>query len=170
MGRLATVKERYPTWQLLLHGINAGLTAGLVFILVQMVINLALNRPFFEPLRLISTLGFGLEALDPGYSIVTASMIGLFIHLAVSAVYGIIFVFLITVTGQITAPTEKHLVYGTGYGLMLWVINFIIIAPLAYPQFGQLHPFWQGFVACTFFFGTLLGVYTAAVELGVEES
>lgn len=170
MGRLATVMDRYPTWQLLLHGINAGLTAGLVFILVQMVINLALNRSFFEPLRLMSTLGLGLEALDPGYSIVTASMIGLFIHLAVSAIFGIIFVFLITVSGQITVPTEKHLIYGTVYGLILWVVNYVIIAPLAWPQFGELHPFWQGFVACTFFFGTLLGVYTAAAELGTEEN
>ena len=162
--------ERYPTWQLLLHGINAGLTAGLVFILAQMVINLAMGKAFFEPLRLISTLGLGLKALNPGYSLVTASMTGLFIHLTISAICGIIFVFLITVAGQVTVPTEKHLVYGTVYGLLVWIISSVIIAPLAFPQFGYLHPFWQGFVAYTFFFGTLLGVYTAAVELGPGES
>lgn len=167
MGRLATAMERHPTGQLLLHGINAGFTAGLVFVLVQMVVSLALGKSLFEPLQLMSTLGLGTEALDPGYSVVTASMIGLFIHLAISAVYGIIFVFLIAAIGPI--QTQKHLLYGTGYGVLLWIINFVVIVPLAFPQFNALHPFWQVFVTSAFFFGTLLGVYTAAVELGGEQ-
>jgi uncharacterized membrane protein YagU involved in acid resistance len=131
-----------------------------------MIMNLAMNKPFVEPLRLISTIGLGSQAMEPGYSAVTSAMMGLFIHLSLSAIYGIIFIYLITYTGQLNAETERLLIYGSVFGLLLWVINLLVIAPVAaFPQFTILNPFWQGFVAYTFFFGTLLGVYSAAAKL-----
>jgi hypothetical protein len=46
---------------------------------------------------------------------------------------------------------------GTLLGLALWVFNFYVVAPIAFPWFGMANPVVQ-FVAHAFFFGTVLGV------------
>lgn len=169
MARTDIPTGQRPARILILHGINAGITAGLVLILVQMVMNLAMNKPFFEPLRLVSTIGLGSQAIAPDYSLVISTMAGLIIHLALSAIYGIIFVYLLAYAGQLSTSTERLLVYGSIFGFLLWVINLLIVAPVAaLPQFTALNQFWQGFIAYTFFFGTLLGVYGAAAKLDEE--
>ena len=51
----------------------------------------------------------------------------------------------------------------TAYGLLLWLVNFYVIVRVAgwdwFPDGAD--QFWQGFVAHTFIFGTLLGIYLA---------
>lgn len=44
------------------------------------------------------------------------------------------------------------------FGLALWLINFYVIAPFAFPWFLQSSPLVQ-FVGHTFFFGSVLGYY-----------
>lgn len=58
------------------------------------------------------------------------------------------------------------LLYGSLFGLALWIVNFLIIAPIVCPQFTMVDQFWMGFVAHTFFFGTVLGGYIVAVRPG----
>ncbi len=49
----------------------------------------------------------------------------------------------------------------TAYGLLLWLVNFYLIARVAgwdwFPDGAD--QFWQGFIAHTFVFGSLLGIY-----------
>lgn len=150
-----------PLADLFLHGMMGGLIAGLVFVLGKMVLNLALNRPFFGPLQLTSTLLLGTKALDPSYSLVTASVIGLIVHLCLSALYGMIFVGLLGLTGQLGAPTKFMLLYGALFGLGLWLVNYYGFAWVMFPQFTLTNPFWNGFVAHTFSYGIILGAYIA---------
>ncbi len=41
-------------------------------------------------------------------------------------------------------------------GLLLWLVNFYVIAPVAFPWFGMADPVVQ-FIAHAFFFGTAPG-------------
>jgi uncharacterized membrane protein YagU involved in acid resistance len=150
-----------------LHGILGGIIAGFIFILAQMILNLAMGEPFFEPLRLVSRLVLGSQALDPAYSLVTAAITGLIAHLTLSAFYGIIFVYLLNLTRQLRASTGRIVVYGALYGLVLWAINFQVIAPLVFHRFTEISQFWNGFVAHTFFYGTILGAYAAETRPGM---
>jgi hypothetical protein len=40
----------------------------------------------------------------------------------------------------------------------LWIVNFYVIAPIAFPWFLQANPLLQ-FIGHTFFFGSVLGYY-----------
>jgi hypothetical protein len=78
-------------------------------------------------------------------------------------IYSVVFVYLLSWLRQLHATTVLHLIYGAIYGLALWVLNFLIIAPVAFPQFTNANQFWNGFVAHTFFFGAVLGLYVSIV-------
>jgi hypothetical protein len=47
---------------------------------------------------------------------------------------------------------------GAAYGLLLWLFNFYVIAPIAFPWFRDANPLVQ-FIAHTFLFGAVLGWY-----------
>lgn len=169
MRRVSTT-DRGPAGPLLLHAVTGGIIAGIVFAMAEMFINLIFGRPFFGPLRLISSIALGAEALDPAYSLVTAAVVGLIIHMILSAIYGVIFVYLLFYAGHLSTSTGLLLVFGSLFGLALWVINFLVIAPIAFPQFTQVDQFWNGFLAHTFFYGTVLGAYVAMVRPGRVEA
>ncbi|MBI2953735.1 MAG: hypothetical protein HYY30_05435 [Chloroflexi bacterium] len=158
--------EQRQTGSLLLHGVVGGIIAGLVFALFEMVVAMVMGISFFDPLRLIGSMVLGVEALDPTYPLATAAIVGAVIHLILSAIYGVIFVYLLAYTSQLTSSTGLLLLYGSLFGLALWIVNFLIIAPFVWPQFTMVDQFWMGFVAHTFFFGTVLGGYFAAVRPG----
>ncbi|WP_258045731.1 hypothetical protein [Mesorhizobium sp. NBSH29] len=108
---------------------------------------------FFMPLRMIGAIVIGPAALDPGYSLLTAGSVGVIVHMVLSIVYGMIF-------GAIAASTLRgqmaHVGLGSLFGLVLWLVNFYVIAPMAFPWFLEANPIAQ-FIAHTFFFGTVLG-------------
>jgi uncharacterized membrane protein YagU involved in acid resistance len=164
MSRMNMVTDRPTTRQLFQHGIVGGIIAGIVFVLAEMLINVALGKPFLGPLRLISSILLGTQATAPTYSLFGAVVVGLIVHLILAAIFGVIFVYLLAWTGQFSATTEWLLLYGSVYGLALWVVNFHIIAPLLFPQFGQVNEFWNGFFIRTFFYGTVIGAYIAIVH------
>ena len=45
----------------------------------------------------------------------------------------------------------------TLFGLLLWIVNFYAISPVAFPWFGMANPIVQ-FLAHTFFYGATLGL------------
>ena len=126
-----------------------------------MLMNVILGEPFLGPLRLISSIVLGTEALQPSYPIVTAGLVGLIVHMILSMIYGLIFVYILKWIGQLHVSTGLLLLYGSLFGLLLWLVNFMVIAPAAFPQFTQVNQLWNGFVAHTFFYGTVLGAYVA---------
>ena len=160
-----TVEQR-PTRELLLHGILGGLVAGIVFILAEMVMAVALGGNFLDPLRVIGSVTLSMFTYPPAFGLETTAIVALIAHFILSAIYGLIFTYFMAYTDQLGANAGLLLLYGMVFGFVLWLVNFLIIAPFAFPQFGMIDPFWQGFVAHTFFYGTVLGGYTAATRAG----
>lgn len=153
--------ERQPA-RLLVLGIVGGVIAGIVFAMADMVMAVVvMGGSFFDPMRMIGAIVLGQAALDPSYPLLQAGLVGMMLHMMLSAVYGVVFVYLLAVTRQLWASTGALLVYGSIFGLILWVANFLVVAPIAFPWFGMVNQFWLGFVAHTFFFGTVVGLYTA---------
>ncbi len=160
--------RRQPA-RLLVHGIVGGIIAGIVFAMADMVMAVVvMGDSFFAPLRMIGAIVLGQAALSPSYPLLQAGVVGMMLHMMLSAMYGVIFVYLLALGRQLWASTGARLVYGSLFGLALWVANFLIVAPLVFPWFGMANPFWMGFVAHTFFFGTIVGGYVAATRPGVS--
>jgi hypothetical protein len=155
-----------PREQLLLTGIVGGIVAGVVFAMAEMVMSLAMGGPFLAPLQMIGAIALGPSVLPPAVATVSTVIVGLIVHMTLSAMYGVIFVYVLALGNQLNTSTGRLLLYGSIFGLALWVINFLLISQfIAFPWFFHgANQFWMGFIAHTFFFGTVIGGYVAAVR------
>jgi len=156
--------EQKPANHLFWNGVVGGIIAGIIFAMAEMILNVLMGKPFFGPLKLISSIVLGQQALAPTYPLVSAAIIGLIVHMIMSMIFGLIFIYLLAAVKQIQASTGRLLVYGSLFGLALWVVNFLILAPMLFPQFTMVNQFWNGFFAHTFFFGTMIGGYMSIVK------
>lgn len=149
------------------QGVIAGVVAGIVFAAFEMLTSALMMgaAAFFMPLRMIGAIALGPEALDPGYSIQTAGLAGVIVHVILSIVYGVVFAELAT---MLRGPAA-FVMGGAAFGLALWLVNFYVIAPMAFPWFLESSPLVQ-FVGHTFFFGMVLGYYlwTSHERSGLE--
>ncbi len=157
------------TRQLLLHGIVGGMIAGIVFLLFEMFVSVALGGPFLMPLIMIGSIVLGTQALSPAFPLATAALAGIFLHLTLSAIFGVTFVYLLAFGRQLGASGPMLLLYGSLFGLALWIVNFQILGRFLWPQFLMADQLWMGFIAHTFFYGTVIGGYIAAVRPGQVE-
>ena len=135
-------------------GAIGGIVAGLVFAAYETIVTAAMMGmdAFFMPLRMIGAILLGPVAMDPGYPLWTAVLAALAVHLPLAIVYGVIFA--VIVGGLRSAAADTTL--GAVFGLGLWLINFYVIAPAAFPWFLMSSPLVQ-FIGHTFFFGAVLG-------------
>ncbi len=141
-------QPRQPAGQILRHGMIGGLLAGLVFIVAEMIMNAALGKPFFGPPRLISSIVLGKAALMPTYSAAKAIIIGYILHFILAMLFGVITLALFeaarAAVPRLGASPAMVLLYGAVAGCALWVIDFLIIAPVAFPQLTKVNQFWNG--------------------------
>jgi hypothetical protein len=103
----------------------------------------------------------------PGHG-ATDFFLGIGVHLAMSALFGLVYGFLMVhSTGR---QRDSYLVeglFGAFYGLLLWLVNFQLIARLFYPQLGTLS--WGAqLLAHTLAFGVPLGWFLCAKLRDVE--
>jgi hypothetical protein len=144
------------------QGIAGGIVAGIVFAFFQMVVAVLMMGPgaFFLPLRMIGAMVLGQQALDPSYDQVLATLTGLIVHLVLSAGFGAGFGKLGASIATLPHPAAVLPAAASVYGLLLWLVNFYVIAPAAgwhwFPD--DTHAVVQ-FLAHTFSFGTTLGFY-----------
>jgi hypothetical protein len=143
-------------------GAIGGLIAGILFAMVETIAAAALMglNAVSLPLRMIGGIALGRQALGPTYPLLNAALAGLAAHLALSMLFGAILGAFIGFAPTWGASTPLLLFTASVYGLLLWFVNFSIIAPSAgWNWFGdQTNPAVQ-FVAHTFFYGTALGFY-----------
>lgn len=140
-------------------GIVAGIVAGIVFAMFEMIVAAIQGMGFFAPLRMIAAIVLGEGTLEPSSSLTSAVVAGLIVHMMLSAVYGLVMALVVRAWTLLQQPL--WLVVGaTIYGFVLWILNFFVIAPVAFPWFGMADDLVQ-FVAHTFFFGTVLGALLA---------
>lgn len=150
-------------------GLVAGIISGVIFAAFEMVVAAVMGQGFFAPLRMIGAIGLGEGALPPQPSIGLATVVpvGLIIHMALSMLYGAGFGIVASAIGVLRESRALLVGAATLAGFALWIVNFYVIAPVAFPWFGMANPLVQ-FLAHTFFFGTVLGLLLAS-RSGSEE-
>lgn len=143
----------------LLRGVVGGVGAGLLFIWVTMWFASENGEPAETPLRMISTIVKGDGAMMDGSSSVG---LGWTVHLVLSAAFGLGFA-LIT---PMLKTNGTLLLAGTMYGGLLYVVNFQILAPLAFETFEMPNQAFELVVHVAF--GTLMA--TAFLSSGPRRS
>jgi len=138
-----------PLGETVVRGGIGGLVAGAAFIGVTMWFVTSLDMPAESPLLGISTIVLGSGALEDGSA---NAALGLVVHTVLSVVYGVVFAILAT---RVRSDGLVSLL-GAVYGALLFVVNFLILAPLSFTAFeGANKPF--EFVVHVFY-GSLLAL------------
>jgi hypothetical protein len=144
----ATVRPE-PLQSRLLRGAIGGLIAGGVFIATTMWFASSIGDPSDGPLMMIATVVQGEAAMKAG----TASpALGLVVHAVLSTAFGAVF--------ALVAPWFKTngsvALAGTAYGALLYVVNFLVLAPVAFPIFETANQPFE--LVLHVLFGTLLSL------------
>lgn len=123
--------------------------AGAAFIAVTMWFVASLDMPAKSPLLGISTIVLGSGAVEDGSA---NAALGLVVHTVLSVVYGVVFAVLAT---RVRSDGLVSLL-GVVYGALLFVVNFLVLAPLSFTAFeGANKPFE---LVVHVFYGSLLAL------------
>jgi hypothetical protein len=153
-------RSRVRRW--LVHGVIGGIVAGIIFAMFEMVMAAVQmgGEAFFMPLRMIGGIVLGQQALAPETSLILAGGAGVLVHMMLSAAYGGAVALAAAIVPPLRGGTLALVAWASAAGLALWIVNFYVIAPIAgwnwFPD--GTDPLVQ-FVAHTFFFGSVLGIY-----------
>ena len=154
--------EGSDTTRWLVHGVVGGIIAGIVFAMFEMIMAAIQmgGEAFFMPLRMIGGIALGQQALAPETSLIVAGAAGLVVHMTLSALYGAGVAVAAAIVPQLRSGTLPLVAWASAAGFALWIVNFYVVAPIAgwnwFPE--GTDPVVQ-FVAHTFFFGSVLGIY-----------
>ena len=140
-------KTEEPLVRRLVRGAVGGVAAGLVFAAVTMWFADSTGGKAEMPLRMISTIVKGDAAMAAGTSDPT---VGVVVHVLLSALFGMVFA--LAVPRFRTNGTVA--LAGTIYGLLLYVVNFLVLTPLVFTTFGMANQPFE--VVAHLVFGTLL--------------
>lgn len=139
-----------------------GVVAGVVFAMFEMMMAAILNgsSAFFMPLRMIGAMVLGKDALSPDSSLFTAGITGAIVHMVLSAMFGIVFGLAVALIPTLGRSTASLVGSASVYGLVIWIANFYVIAPIAgWDWFPQETNGTVQFFAHVIFFGSVLGVW-----------
>ena len=134
-----------------------GTVAGIIFAMFEMIMAAILGDGFFMPLKMIGAIVLGQGALQASYPLVTAVLVGVIVHMTLSAIYGAVFAAVVSAIGALQGNRGALIGVATIFGFILWLVNFYAIAPVLFPWFLMANPVAQ-LLAHTFFFGTALGL------------
>lgn len=141
-------------------GMVLGLVAGAVFIVFETLAAGVLGPGFLGPLQMIGAILLGQGALEELATPAPVAGVGLVIHFLLSAIYGGTFAAIVVLIRPIKRNRWLLVGAATLFGLLLWIINFYVISPVAFPWFGMANPIVQ-FLSHTIFYGTALGLLFA---------
>jgi uncharacterized membrane protein YagU involved in acid resistance len=136
-----------PLVRRLLRGAVGGVLAGAVFAGVTMWFAHSTGGKADMPLAMMATIVQGDAAMAAGTANPT---VGVLVHLALSALFGAVFA--LAVPRLRTNGTVA--VAGTAYGLLLYVVNFLVLTPLLFTTFKAANQPFEVFAHMVF--GTLL--------------
>jgi uncharacterized membrane protein YagU involved in acid resistance len=109
-------------------GALGGIVAGIVFGALNMWFAASIGMPADMPLRMIATIVQGGGAMADG----TANpILGLAVHMVLSTAFGIT---LAVIVSRVRSDRTRALV-GLLFGLALYLVNFLVISPIAFPVF-----------------------------------
>jgi hypothetical protein len=110
------------------RGAVGGIAGGAVFIGVTMWFAATMGNPATAPLKLISTILLGADALKSGDASVP---LGIAIHTVLSIAFGVV----LGLIASRLANDGAIAVAALGYGLVLYLVNFQLLGRTVLPQF-----------------------------------
>lgn len=135
----------------LVRGVIGGLVSGMVFVGVTMWFASTMPDGKAEmPLRMMSTIVKGSDAMAAG---TTSVGLGWVVHLVLSMAFGIVFALLV----PMLRTNGTVALAGTVYGALLYVVNFLVLAPLIFTVFRDANQPFELFAHIVF--GTLLSFF-----------
>lgn len=165
-------RERETSWSNLdvpsvaRYGVTGGIIAGVFFALAEVIAAALSGSPAYAPLQMIAAIAMGDRVLTEADLTVQTLFVALGVHFALSIVYGLILAVLAMAALAVGSSTLTLAIGGMVWGLVLWLVNFYLIAPLAFPWFTVTDQVVQ-FVAHVLVFGGILGLYLGR-RLGVS--
>lgn len=137
-------------------GIIGGVIAGVAMVTAAMVWMALVGQGFFKPLDVIASILMGKAAINPGFQVVP-ELVGIMIHLALSALFGLFFAFAVS---RASWPSGAIIGAALAYGLLLWIVNVVIIDANFIPAGLSLAP-TPLMIVVHLVFGLVLGLVTA---------
>ena len=139
-----------------IDGVGFGLVAGMIFALAQIAAAAYAGTPLL-PLRMSASVVMGRAALE-ATPLGIATLVGLGVHLALSALFGLAYGLLDGERPQEPARSwARQAGFGTLYGMVLWLIDFQIVGRFSHPWFLAVPQLGQA-VMHAFFFGLPLAL------------
>lgn len=147
------------------HGAVGGILTGVLFIMFQLLIAAFQTggEGFFLPLRAMSTLIVGPEALQPDFPLVRAGLTGIAASLALAAIGGMLLGLLVGLIPGVRNSEIGLMGAGGLYGLGVWFGVGLGLAPGGWVRYIQLSDSVIQLVAYALFLGAALGAYLAYV-------
>lgn len=123
-----TTTSRSVSARPLILGAVGGMVAGAIFGMLNMWYAHSTGMPWNTPLKMIATIVQGQASMMNGKA---SPILGMGIHMMLSAVFGVV---LALITTRQPSDGERALT-GLIVGLGLYVVNFALLAHLAFPAF-----------------------------------
>jgi hypothetical protein len=109
---------------------------------------------------MVASMLLGPAALDPAYPLLNAAIAGTVVHLFLSAAFGGIFGLIAVMAPILVRSAAAAIGSGLIYGCLIWLVNFVIIAPAAdWTWFVEETNPLARVVAHTAFYGAPLGLF-----------
>lgn len=162
--------ERRDPWELVSHGMLAGLIAGLGLGFVAIVASTVLRGDPGLPFDFATAILVGQEALAPTFPSAASLALGTVIHLLLSVLFGVTFLTALALTFQLSARPPLLLLYGVLFAFLVWEVNFLAVLPLIAADLrGRVDlatQLWNGILSYSLVYGPLLTVYVIVVRPG----
>jgi hypothetical protein len=155
-------RRRYTPWSAT-NGVLFGLAAGVVLALAEVVLAVAAGDSPLRPVRMSAGVALGPPAFTPQVSVGTALLVGLGVHFALSAVFGLLYSVLeamLPVDGR--GQWEFQAPVGMLFGIFLWMVSFQFVGRGYYPWFLDVPQFPQIVLHAVFLGLPLAMLFTAA--------
>ena len=115
-------------------GPRAGAAGALAFLILEMIlVPVVLGGSAWGPVRMIAGLVMGRGVVQPSDTFDGVVVVGLAVHFALSALYGVILAFIIP-----RMMGGQAMLVGGLYGLVLYLVNFYGFT-LLFPWFAMAH-------------------------------
>ncbi len=135
------VRSEATRWAL--RGAVMGIAAGGFFLIFEMIVAGLMGQSAYDPLRMIAAviLGDGALPVQPAVGLTIVVPVALATHYALSAIYGAVFGVAVVEIGALRRDRVALVGAAAAFGLLLWLVNFYVIAPIAFPWFSMADPF-----------------------------
>ncbi|MCP3137147.1 hypothetical protein [Pyxidicoccus xibeiensis] len=136
-------RRRYTPWSAT-NGLLFGLAAGVVLALAEVVLAVATGEDALRPVRMSAAVGLGQASLTGGVSAGQVLLVGLGIHLALSALAGLAY----SLLDAVLPPDgrgrwEFQSAVGMLFGILVWAVSFQFVGRGYYPWFHEVPQFPQ---------------------------